>query len=106
MASSPYSNAGVKASDEIPGFKALLKALQPSFGYAGEKARPVIDFGYYANGIPFPDELGVAISTGGVGTKILVAQTLGKYDTVGIDCVAMNANDIVCVGARPLSMVD
>ena len=39
-------------------------------------------------------------------SKLLVAQLMDKYDTVGIDCVAMNANDILCVGARPLSLVD
>ena len=105
MAIRSYSGVGVKAPDEIPGFKALLRALQPTFRYAGS-ARPVIDFGYYANVIPVTPEIGVAISTDGVGTKILVAQALGKYDTVGIDCVAMNANDIICVGARPLAMVD
>jgi phosphoribosylformylglycinamidine cyclo-ligase len=44
--------------------------------------------------------------TDGVGTKLLVAEELGKFDTVGIDCVAMNANDIVCVGAEPIAMVD
>jgi phosphoribosylformylglycinamidine cyclo-ligase len=103
---SPYSSAGVKAGDEIPGFKALLRALQPTFGYAGPEARPVIDFGYYANVVPLTPDLGVAISTDGVGTKILVAQALGKYDTVGIDLVAMNANDVICVGATPLAMVD
>ena len=48
----------------------------------------------------------IALSTDGVGTKLLIAQELEKYDTVGIDCVAMNANDIICVGARPISMVD
>ena len=106
MTESPYSSEGVKAPGDIPGFKALLQALQPSFGYAGAASRPVIDFGYYANVIPITSEMGVAISTDGVGTKILVAQALGKYDTVGIDCVAMNANDIICVGARPLAMVD
>src|SRR5258708_27734950 len=31
---------------------------------------------------------------------------MGKYDTIGIDCVAMNVNDLLCVGARPVSMVD
>src|SRR5262245_11864389 len=69
-------------------------------------ARPVLPLGYYANVLPLTAELGVAISTDGVGTKILVAQELGRYDTVGIDCVAMNANDVVCVGGRPISMVD
>src|SRR5262249_61867569 len=41
-----------------------------------------------------------------VGTKLLVAQMLGRYDTVGIDCIAMNVNDILCVGAEPIAIVD
>jgi phosphoribosylformylglycinamidine cyclo-ligase len=68
--------------------------------------RPALPLGYYANVLPLTPELAIAISTDGVGTKILVAEMLEKYDTVGIDCVAMNANDILCVGARPISMVD
>ncbi len=48
----------------------------------------------------------MAISTDGVGTKVLVAQMMDRYDTVGIDCVAMNVNDLICVGAEPISMVD
>jgi len=50
--------------------------------------------------------VGIAISTDGIGTKAIIAQLMGKYDTVGIDCVAMNANDVLCVGAEPQSMVD
>ncbi len=105
MRTTSYQEAGVQPGDEIPGLKALLKALAPTFAYA-RGAEPAIDFGFYANVIPVAPNLGVAISTDGVGTKILVAQAMGKYDTVGIDCVAMNVNDIICVGARPLSMVD
>jgi phosphoribosylformylglycinamidine cyclo-ligase len=41
-----------------------------------------------------------------VGTKLLVAEQLGRYDSVGIDCVAMNVNDVICVGAEPLAMLD
>jgi phosphoribosylformylglycinamidine cyclo-ligase len=48
----------------------------------------------------------LAIHCDGVGSKILVAEQVGKYDTVGIDCVAMNANDIICLGAKPLVLVD
>ena len=50
--------------------------------------------------------LGIAISTDGVGSKLYVAEKLDKYDTLGIDCVAMNVNDVLCVGAKPISMVD
>src|SRR3989338_4725388 len=48
----------------------------------------------------------LAVHCDGVGSKVLVAGELGKFDTVGIDCVAMNVNDLICVGARPRGLVD
>ncbi len=78
--------------------------IQRTFAFS--EARPLLPLGYFANVLQISPTLGIAISTDGVGTKILVAQEVGRYDTVGIDCVAMNANDILCVGARPVSMVD
>jgi phosphoribosylformylglycinamidine cyclo-ligase len=87
------------------GLEALLRWIRPTFGYAAD-ARPALDVGYFANVIPVAPNLGVAISTDGVGTKLLVAQAAGCFDTVGIDCVAMNVNDVLCVGARPVALVD
>jgi phosphoribosylformylglycinamidine cyclo-ligase len=62
--------------------------------------------GHYASVIRLDERLGIALSTDGVGTKLLVAEQLGRFDTVGIDCVAMNVNDVICVGAEPLAMLD
>ena len=62
--------------------------------------------GHYASVIRIDERTGIALSTDGVGTKLLVAEELGRFDTVGIDCVAMNVNDVICVGAEPLAMLD
>lgn len=48
----------------------------------------------------------MVMTTDGVGTKLHVAEVLGKFDTVGIDLVAMCANDLVCCGATPLTFMD
>ena len=64
-----------------------------------------MDIGYFANVIDIGG-IGLAICTDGVGSKSIIAQMMSRYDTIGIDCVAMNVNDAICVGARPISMVD
>jgi phosphoribosylformylglycinamidine cyclo-ligase len=50
--------------------------------------------------------LQLALTTDGVGTKLIVAQLTDRYDTVGVDCVGMNVNDLICVGATPVAMLD
>jgi phosphoribosylformylglycinamidine cyclo-ligase len=67
--------------------------------------RVVSGFGHYAGLIKLGSEL-LALHSDGVGTKVLVAQLMNKFDTVGIDCVAMNVNDIICVGAQPIGFID
>jgi phosphoribosylformylglycinamidine cyclo-ligase len=61
--------------------------------------------GLFASLIDFGDRY-MTLATDGVGTKLLVAEELGKWDTVGIDCIAMNVNDTICVNAEPISFVD
>lgn len=99
-----YEAVGVDTEGVDTGLRRLAEWVNATFAF--NPARPMLPLGYYANVLPVGPELAVAISTDGVGTKLLVAQRLGRYDTVGIDCVAMNANDVICVGARPLSLVD
>src|SRR3989304_6918256 len=97
-----YDKAGVKPTNITSGMEGLIDLVRKTF-----EIRPVaLDLGYYASVIDSGGGLGIAVSTDGVGTKILVAEMCDKYDTIGIDCVAMNVNDIICVGATPLSMVD
>ena len=63
-------------------------------------------FGHYAGIVNVADNITLAMHTDGVGTKVLLANMMKKYDTIGIDCVAMNVNDIICTGATPISFVD
>jgi len=63
-------------------------------------------FGHYAGIVEIPGGKLLATHTDGVGTKVIISQLMRKYDTIGIDCVAMNVNDIICTGATPISFVD
>jgi len=65
----------------------------------------VSGFGHYAGLIKLGGQL-LALHSDGVGTKVLVAQMMNKFDTVGIDCVAMNVNDVICIGAQPVGFID
>ena len=65
----------------------------------------VSGFGHYAGLIKMGSDV-FALHSDGVGTKVLIAQLMDRFDTVGIDCVAMNVNDIICVGAQPVGFID
>ena len=98
-----YARAGVDQSGADAAVRALVEGLR-SGGAGAERAVPLP--GHYASVIRLDEVTGIALTTDGVGTKLLVAEQLGRWDTVGIDCVAMNVNDLICVGAEPLAMVD
>jgi len=101
-----YRRAGVDAAAEERGLAGLLRSINQTFSLRPAIGRPTLPIGYFANVLDLGQGMGLAISTDGVGTKLLVAQAVGRYDTVGIDCIAMNVNDLLCVGAEPIALVD
>ena len=62
--------------------------------------------GDYAGMVPIGEDRYLALATDGVGTKLLVAEALDDYSTVGIDCIAMNVNDLAAAGVTPVAFVD
>ncbi|SFR70782.1 phosphoribosylformylglycinamidine cyclo-ligase [Halogeometricum rufum] len=87
-----YADAGVDIDASEAATAALVGAVGESEGdYAG-----LLDIG----------DRYLALATDGVGTKLIVAEALDDYSTVGIDCIAMNANDLVAAGVRPVAFVD
>lgn len=101
-----YAEVGVQSLGEGSALTGLLASVKRTFSLPRSLGKPLLPLGYFANVLDLGQGLGLAISTDGVGTKLLIAQLMGKYDTVGIDCVAMNVNDILCVGAEPVAMTD
>jgi phosphoribosylformylglycinamidine cyclo-ligase len=99
-----YAASGVDTSAADRGVAALVGVLRAID--TGKASRAVPLPGHFAAVLEVAPNLGIAVGTDGVGSKLLVAEATGRLDTVGIDCVAMNVNDIVCVGAEPIALLD
>ncbi|MDO8211380.1 phosphoribosylformylglycinamidine cyclo-ligase [Conexibacter sp. CPCC 206217] len=102
--SDSYAAAGVDIAEADAGVRALvdvLRTIDP-----GRPSLSVLPSGHYANVLRVAPNLGIAVGADGVGTKVIVAEQTSRYDTVGIDCIAMNVNDIICVGAEPIAVLD
>ena len=103
--SESYRQAGVDIEAGYEGVKRMRKHVERTF--TPSVLSGIGGFG----GLFAPDVAGmrkpVLVSgTDGVGTKLRIAQLMDKHDTVGIDCVAMCVNDIICCGAKPLFFLD
>ena len=97
-----YAESGVDIHQEnrsIEAMKAVLKARRRGFG------APMTEIGHYA-GLLDMGSFALAMTTDGVGSKVLIANAISKWDTVGIDCIAMNVNDLYAIGAEPIAFVD
>jgi phosphoribosylformylglycinamidine cyclo-ligase len=99
-----YAAAGVdttQADRAVDALVSVLSTIEP-----GRPSASVLPSGHYASVLRVAPNLGIAMSTDGVGSKLVVAEQAGRLETVGIDCVAMNVNDLVCVGAEPIALLD
>jgi phosphoribosylformylglycinamidine cyclo-ligase len=102
--SDAYAAAGVDLGQSDAAVAAIVARLGRI--ELGRPSRSVLRGGHYASVLRVTDELGVALTTDGVGSKLVVAEQADRLETVGIDCVAMNVNDLICVGAEPIAMLD
>ncbi|HLA22142.1 MAG TPA: phosphoribosylformylglycinamidine cyclo-ligase, partial [Nitrosopumilaceae archaeon] len=100
-----YKDAGIDIK-KIKQSQATIGRLLTSTHKLQKKVQITSGFGHYAGIVEISDGKLLAMHTDGVGTKVIISQMMKKYDTIGIDCVAMNVNDIICTGATPISFVD
>ena len=96
-----YSDVGIDV-DKIRSIQNSIGKIILSTHSLPKKGKVVSGFGHYAGLIEFEKKI-MTLHTDGVGSKILVAQAMNKYNTIGIDCIAMNVNDTVCLGATPVA---
>ena len=104
MTQDAYTRAGVSQRSADSAVAALVSHL--SRIETGKPSRVVPLPGHYASVLRLDERTGIAFGTDGVGTKMVVAEQLGRFETIGIDCIAMNVNDLICVGAEPIAMLD
>jgi phosphoribosylformylglycinamidine cyclo-ligase len=105
---SSYASAGVDEEREQDVF---ARVMRPWLARTRVRSPLVTDItglasGYFATLMHIPPGPPLALTTDGVGTKILLAREAGCWEPVGIDCVANNVNDVICVGAVPLALLD
>ena len=100
---STYSEAGVDIDASEKATEALIAQIK-NVGRKGDGEAIKLENGFA--GLVKLGDGALAICTDGVGSKLLLAGELDSIHTVGIDCVAMNVNDLICVGTEPLSFVN
>src|SRR5579862_5937731 len=106
--SDAYASAGVDTDQADQGVAAIVSVLKTIS--TGRESMAVPLPGHYASVMRLPGPLapnvGIALATDSVGSKVILAEQTRRFDTIGIDCVAMNVNDLICVGAEPVALVD
>jgi phosphoribosylformylglycinamidine cyclo-ligase len=105
---SSYAEAGV---DEEREQEAFARVMRPWLARTKVRSPMVTSItglasGYFATIMHLPPGPPLALTTDGVGTKIMLAEEAKRWEPIGVDCVANNVNDVICVGAVPLALLD
>ncbi|MEM2056498.1 MAG: AIR synthase related protein, partial [Thermoplasmatales archaeon] len=96
-----YKDSGV----DFDAIGAFRDSIVRNLKYAGEKYRRAIKIGHYSGLVSFGDGY-IALHTDNVGTKTILALKYNYFEDIGYDLIGMNVNDLVCIGAEPIAMVD
>ncbi len=99
-----YAAAGVDTAQAAEGVAAIVDVLRAIDSGRASQSVPLP--GHFASVMRVAPGLGIALATDSVGSKVIVAEQAERFDTIGIDCVAMNVNDLICVGAEPIALLD
>src|SRR3989442_6818522 len=102
-----YAKAGVDVERIREAHGILSRKLASSFNARkGRVGEPVFPIGHYAGLVDLGDKRVLGLHVDNVGTKVIIAEMMKKYDTIGIDCVGMCVNDLICTGLEPFGFLD
>jgi phosphoribosylformylglycinamidine cyclo-ligase len=107
-APSTYAAAGVDEEREQDAFARVMRPWLTRTQVRSPMVTSItgLSSGYFATLMHLPPGPPLALTTDGVGTKILLAREANRWEPIGVDCVANNVNDLICVGAVPLALLD
>jgi len=105
---STYAEAGVDEEREQVAFARVMRPWLARTKVRSDMVTSITGLasGYFATIMHLPPGPAIALTTDGVGTKIMLAEEARRWEPIGIDCVANNVNDLICVGAVPLALLD
>lgn len=103
-----YARSGVDESTEQSTFRRLMLPWLKQTHTSDQSVSRIdgLDSGFFATLVHLASGPVLALTTDGVGTKLIISRMLANYESAGVDCVANNVNDLLCVGAVPLVLLD
>ncbi len=101
-----YASSGVDDIAKEAAFERAARWLAKTYAFRPQVGRDLVGSGYFASVLDLGSGVHLAISVDSVGTKVIIGQRARRYESLGQDLVALNVNDLLCVGAEPIALVD